>query len=49
MSKYLIEASYTADGVKGLLKEGGSARRAAVERLVKAAGGTIEFLLLRFR
>jgi uncharacterized protein with GYD domain len=42
MSKYLIEASYTADGVKGLLKEGGSARRAAVERLVKAAGGTIE-------
>ncbi|MGP8161390.1 MAG: GYD domain-containing protein [Candidatus Dormibacteria bacterium] len=42
MSKYLIEASYTADGVKGVLKEGGSARRAAVEQLIKAAGGTLE-------
>jgi uncharacterized protein with GYD domain len=42
MGKYLIEASYTTDGVKGLLKEGGSARRAAVERLVKAAGGTLD-------
>ncbi|MGD0832998.1 MAG: GYD domain-containing protein [Candidatus Dormibacteria bacterium] len=42
MSKYLIEASYTAEGVKGVLKEGGSARRAAVEQLVKAAGGTVE-------
>lgn len=42
MSKYLIEASYTGDGVKGVLKEGGSARRAAVEQLVKAAGGTVE-------
>ena len=49
MSKYLIEASYTADGVKGVLKEGGSARRAAVEQLIKAAGGTLEVLLLRFR
>ncbi len=29
MAKYLIEASYTADGVKGLLKDGGSARREA--------------------
>jgi uncharacterized protein with GYD domain len=42
VSKYLIEASYTGDGVKGVLKEGGSARRAAVEQLVKAAGGTVE-------
>lgn len=42
MSKYLIEASYTADGVKGLLKEGGSGRRAAVEQLITGAGGTVE-------
>ena len=32
VSKYLIEASYTADGVKGVLKEGGSGRRAAMVR-----------------
>jgi uncharacterized protein with GYD domain len=42
VSKYLIEASYTADGLKGVLKEGGSARRAAVEQVIKAAGGTVE-------
>ena len=42
MGKYLIEASYTADGVKGLLKEGGSGRRAAVEQLITSAGGTVE-------
>jgi uncharacterized protein with GYD domain len=42
MSKYLIEASYTADGVKGVLKEGGSGRRAAVEQLITGAGGTVE-------
>ena len=28
VSKYMIEASYTVDGVKGVLKEGGSGRRA---------------------
>lgn len=49
MAKYLLEVSYTIDGVKGLLKEGGSGRRAAVEHLVEAAGGKVEFLLLRFR
>jgi len=26
MPKYLVEASYTVDGVQGLLKEGGSTR-----------------------
>ena len=26
MAKYLVQASYTADGVKGLLKDGGSGR-----------------------
>jgi uncharacterized protein with GYD domain len=42
MAKYLIEASYTIDGVNGVLKEGGSGRRAAIERLVSGAGGTVE-------
>lgn len=42
MPKYLIEASYTSEGVKGLLKEGGSGRRAAIDRLITAAGGTVE-------
>ncbi len=42
MSKYLIEVSYTNEGMKGVLKEGGSGRRAAVEQLISAAGGSLE-------
>lgn len=42
MPKFLIKASYTSDGVKGLLKEGGSSRRAAVHKMVEALGGKLE-------
>jgi uncharacterized protein with GYD domain len=42
MPKYLFEASYTTDGVKGLIKDGGSKRRAAVEALAKSLGGRVE-------
>jgi uncharacterized protein with GYD domain len=42
VSKYLIEASYTAEGVQGVLKEGGSGRRAAIEQLITTAGGRVE-------
>jgi uncharacterized protein with GYD domain len=42
VAKYMVEASYTVDGVKGVLKEGGSGRRAAIEQLITAAGGTVE-------
>lgn len=42
MPKYLVEASYTVEGVKGLLKEGGSGRRAAIENATRAAGGSVE-------
>jgi uncharacterized protein with GYD domain len=40
--KYLIKASYSAEGARGLIKEGGSARRAAVETLMKNVGGKVE-------
>src|SRR5262245_23184766 len=42
MPKYLIQASYTPEGTKGLLKEGGSQRRATVEKALKALGGRVE-------
>ncbi len=42
MPKYLIEASYTAEGVKGLIKEGGTSRRTAVETAAKGLGGSVE-------
>jgi uncharacterized protein with GYD domain len=48
MPKYLCQASYTADGTKGLLKEGGSKRKAMVEEMTKAAGGKIEAFYYAF-
>ena len=42
MPKYLVEASYTADGIHGLLNDGGSKRRTAVNVLMKSLGGSVE-------
>jgi len=42
MAKYLIQASYNADGAKGLLKEGGSGRKATVQKVVESVGGRLE-------
>jgi len=39
MPKYLVEASYTAEGAKGLMKAGGSARRAEVQKMVESLKG----------
>ncbi len=48
MSKYLLQANYVGEGVKGLLKEGGTGRRAAVEKAVKSLGGTLEAFYYAF-
>ena len=42
MGKYLVTASYTADGAKGLLKDGGTKRLQAVRELLKGAGATLD-------
>ena len=42
MAKFLYSGSYTVDGTKGLLKEGGTGRRKAVETLVAGLGGKLE-------
>ena len=42
MPKYLFTGTYSAEGARGLLKEGGSGRREATEKLVKSLGGTVE-------
>ena len=42
MAKFLIKGSYTAEGAKALVKEGGSRRKAAVEKLLSSLGGTVE-------
>ncbi len=48
MPKFLIQANYVGDGVKGLLKEGGTGRRAAVEKLVQSVGGKLELFYYAF-
>ena len=42
MPKYLFEASYSVEGTQGVLREGGTSRRATVEQMVKGLGGTME-------
>ncbi len=42
MPKYLIQASYTVEGTRGLLKDGGTKRRTAVSVLMKQLGGSVE-------
>jgi uncharacterized protein with GYD domain len=42
MAKYLYYGNLVGDGLKGLLKEGGSGRVAAVKKLFESVGGTME-------
>ena len=48
MAKYLIAASYTAEGSKGVLKDGGTKRRQAAEQAIKSAGGKMEAFYFAF-
>ena len=42
MSKFMYSGNYTKRGIKGLLKEGGTARRDETVRIVEALGGKVE-------
>ena len=46
--KYLIVANYNAQGVKGVIDKGGSARKDAVGKLVADLGGTLESFYFAF-
>jgi uncharacterized protein with GYD domain len=48
MPKYLVQASYTPEGLKGLLKDGGSKRREVIEQLLKPLGGSVEAFYFAF-
>jgi uncharacterized protein with GYD domain len=48
MPKYLWVASYSPEGSKGLLKEGGTSRRRVVEKLVQGLGGRLESFYYAF-
>ena len=48
MPKYLIEASYTHEGVEGVRTKGGSSRRDAVAESAKSLGGQLEAFYFAF-
>jgi uncharacterized protein with GYD domain len=48
MPRYLIEASYTEEGTRGLMKEGGTSRRDTVTKLIEGVGGTLEAFYYTF-
>jgi uncharacterized protein with GYD domain len=42
MPKYMIQASYVGEGLKGLLNEGGTKRHQTVAKAIEGMGGTLE-------
>jgi uncharacterized protein with GYD domain len=48
MAKYLIQGNYTAEGIKGVLKEGGTGRKEAVSAALKGLGGRVESMYYAF-
>lgn len=48
MPKFLLEASYSREGVKGVQSAGGSSRRDAVADLAKSVGGELESFYFAF-
>ena len=48
MPKYLVIASYTQEGIKGVMKTGGTARTKAVTESVEGLGGKLESFYFAF-
>ena len=48
MAKYLIKASYTVEGARGVLKEGGSGRKESAKAAIEGLGGKLEAFYFAF-
>src|SRR5207247_5744490 len=48
MPKFLIEANYSVEGAKGLIKDGGAKRREAAKAAIKSVGGKVESFYFAF-
>ena len=48
MAKYLFQAALTAEGLRGVLKEGGSARREVVRKAIEGLRGSLEAFYFGF-
>jgi uncharacterized protein with GYD domain len=48
MPKYLVQASYSPEGIKGLIKDTAAGRKAALQTAVKAMKGKVESMYFAF-
>jgi uncharacterized protein with GYD domain len=48
MPKYMVKASYSVEGAKGLMTKGGTARRDALDKAISGMGGTMEAFYFAF-
>ena len=48
MPKYLVQASYTSEGAKSFVRDGGSGRRAAMAQTIESVGGKLEAMYFAF-
>jgi uncharacterized protein with GYD domain len=48
MKKYLIKACYNANGVKGLIADGGTKRKTEVQKMLTGLGGKLESFYYAF-
>lgn len=48
MAKFLVKASYSAEGAKGVQSAGGSSRRDAIAEMAKGLGGSVESFYFAF-
>ncbi len=48
MPKYLFKSCYTSEGAQGLLREGGTSRRAVTEQAMSSVGGKLESFYYAF-
>ena len=48
MPRFLLQVSYTPEGMQGVMREGGTSRRSVVEELAQGLGGSIEAFYFAF-
>ena len=48
MPKYMVLASYTTEGLRGLIKDGGSRRKKDLAEAVKQLGGSLDSIYFAF-
>jgi uncharacterized protein with GYD domain len=48
MPRYLVEGTFSREGLQGLIKEGGTGRRDAIAKMLTEIGGTLEGFYFAF-